>query len=143
MDTKIFDDRVDEARRAYMRAHDAVKAAEADMKVKFALWGEARIAKAEYVGVHVPALPLKYVFSEGDRVVREETQYKSTGYGSFRRSTGQKKTIKQRGVITLCREPDGLRLRNHSPIAGEWFVLSSNGLTGYKLDTSWQPDDAK
>jgi hypothetical protein len=142
IDTKIFDDRVDDARRAYMAAHDARRAAEVAEREAFAKWGEARIAKAEYIGVHVPGEPLKYVFAEGDRVVRGQVQFGQTGMGGFKRRSGNTRTIKQRGTIQLCREASGNKsYRNHNPIAGEWFVL--NNVTAYKLDDSWTPEGDK
>jgi hypothetical protein len=45
MDTKILDDRVDEARRAYMAAHDARRAAEVAEREAFAKWGIPKYSK--------------------------------------------------------------------------------------------------
>jgi hypothetical protein len=77
----------------------------------------------------------------GKKVRRKVTQRGSyTPWSSQPRS--KDRIITQRGVVTLC-ERTATRFndyRNYSPTPGEWFVLSSGGITAYALTDGWELD---
>lgn len=128
--------RRDDMATALTRAEVALKYAQAEQRKAAIAYNEACI---EYGRAIMPN-----GFWKGDKVKRNSLRRGSYGFGMYSKKTEDKYVV-ERGVVTLCEDSMGGRYRNHNPLPGEWFVLSSSGQTAYSLFdkdgvTTWTKD---